>query len=359
MKVHANSLGIAFMSRRTWYRTVSTSLLAAASLALTACATGSPGATNANVPTDSFPVTIDHAFGQTVISEVPQRVASVAWGNQDVALALGIIPVGMAGGAWGDDNGDGILPWTFDALNGLGATGASLPVLFDEVDGINFEAVASVNPDVVLAAYSGLSAEDFQTLSAITPHVVAYPGLAWGTNWREMALINGAALGKRSAAEALVAKVDATIAEAKSRYPDVAGKTVAYTYLNPSDLSSISVYTPIDARVQFTQDLGLGLSPRLKDIIGDSQEFFATIAAENADSIDADILVTYGDDSTLALLQAHPLIGKIPAVQRGSVVILPNATPLAAATSGPTVLSIPWALDRYLGLFQAAAIQVK
>jgi len=65
-----------------------------------------------------------------------------------------------------------------------------------------------------------------------------------------------------------------------------------------------------------------------------------------------------GDDTTLATLQADPLIGKIPAVARGSVVVMPNSAPISAATSGPTVLSVPYVLDDYLDLFQAAAEKV-
>src|SRR5699024_10631151 len=59
----------------------------------------------------SWPVQIDHAFGQTVIESEPQRVATVNWGNHEVPLALGIVPVGMAKTMWGDDDGDGIHPW--------------------------------------------------------------------------------------------------------------------------------------------------------------------------------------------------------------------------------------------------------
>ena len=47
-------------------------------------------------------------------------------------------------------------------------------MLFDETDGIDFEAVADTEPDVILAGYSGLTQEDYDTLSEIAP-VVAYP----------------------------------------------------------------------------------------------------------------------------------------------------------------------------------------
>src|SRR3712207_8900168 len=55
------------------------------------------------------------------------------------------------------------------------------PVLFDETDGLDFEAVADTDPDVILAGYSGLTQEDYDTLSDIAP-VVAYPEAAWATD---------------------------------------------------------------------------------------------------------------------------------------------------------------------------------
>ena len=61
--------------------------------------------------------------------------------------------------------------------------GSQFDALFDEGDGIDFEAVAASQPDVILAAYSGLSQADYTTLSQIAP-VVAYPEGPWATDWR-------------------------------------------------------------------------------------------------------------------------------------------------------------------------------
>ena len=44
----------------------------------------------------AYPVTIEHAFGETVIEKQPERVVTVAFGNQDVVLALGVVPVGFS-----------------------------------------------------------------------------------------------------------------------------------------------------------------------------------------------------------------------------------------------------------------------
>ena len=334
--------------------------VAATSLLLAACSTDTDASDepSPSAASDTFPVTIESTFGETTVESAPERVASVNWGNHDVAIALGVVPVGMAKATYGDDDADGILPWTSEALDGLGVSGDDLPVLFDETDGIAFEQVADTQPDVVLAAYSGLTEKDWKTLSEIAP-TVSYPEFAWGTNWKDMALVNGRALGLEDEAQGVVDDVLAQIDDALAERPDVEGKTVAYTWIDPSDPSTIGVYTPLDARVQLLADLGLENAPSVTELAGDTDEFYISLSAEQAAKLaDVDVLVTYGDDTTLAALQADPLIGKIPAVARGSVAVVPNDEPLSSATSGPTILSVPWVLDAYLDLFQGAAAKV-
>ena len=84
---------------------------------------------------------------------------------------------------------------------------AETPVLFDETEGIDFEAVADTAPDVILASYSGLTQEEYDTLSKIAP-VVAYPEVAWGTTYQDMILMNSEALGLAEEGEELVEELD-------------------------------------------------------------------------------------------------------------------------------------------------------
>ena len=76
---------------------------------LAACGTEAEGAedsTSSSASEGWQPVTVQHAFGETVIEEKPERVATVDFANQEVPLALGIVPVGMSEMTWGDDDGD-------------------------------------------------------------------------------------------------------------------------------------------------------------------------------------------------------------------------------------------------------------
>ena len=93
--------------------------------------------------------------------------------------------MGFAKQTWGVEDDSGMLIWTKEKVDELVADGADKPALFDETDGIPLEAINATEPEVILAAYSGLTEEDYKALSEIAP-TVAYPTVAWGTPWREM-----------------------------------------------------------------------------------------------------------------------------------------------------------------------------
>jgi iron complex transport system substrate-binding protein len=300
------------------------------------------------------PVTVEHAFGTTVIEERPERVATVAWANHEVPLALGIVPVGFARANFGDDDGDGVLPWVKAKLDELGA---EVPVLFDEGDGIDFEAVAASNPDVILASYSGLTQADYDTLSQIAP-VVAYADFPWSTDWRDMIRLNSAGLGMAAEGEALIADIEAEIAEAVADHPELVGKSAMFvTHLNPFDLSTINFYTPNDTRVKFFADLGL-TNPASVTQSAQPGQFSGSVSAEQVETFaDVDIAVTYGDERLVAALSWHPLLARLPVVANGALVVL-GQDPLGTAAN-PTPLSISYVLDDYIDLLAEAALKAE
>ena len=298
----------------------------------------------------AFPVEITHTFGTTVIREKPVRVATVAWANHEVPLALGIVPVGMAAANFGDDDGDGVLPWVAERLKELGA---ETPALFDEGDGIDFEAVAATEPDVILAAYSGLSQAEYDTLSQIAP-VVAYPQAPWSTDWRETIRMNSAGLGMSVEGEALITNIEGEIAAEVAKYPELKGKTAMFvTHLDASDLSLVNFYTTQDTRVRFFQDLGLAM-PKSVTRASSTGSFAGSISAERVDDFDdVDILVTYGDRTLLEAMKANPLLAHMPAVRREAIVLL-GRDPVGTAAN-PTPLSVTWVLPDYVRLLAEAA----
>jgi len=301
-----------------------------------------------------YPIVIEHAFGTTVIPKKPVRVATVAWANHEVPLALGVVPVGFAAANFGDDDGDGLLPWVAEKLKELGG---EKPVLFDEGDGIDFEAVAATKPDVILAAYSGLSRSDYETLSQIAP-VVAYPQSPWSTDWREMIRLNSAGIGMAAEGEALISRIEKEIAGTVAGYPVLKGKSAIFvTHLDVTNLSTVNFYTANDTRVKFFADLGLA-SPKSVLEATKPGQFAASVSAEKVDAFDdVDIVVAYGGVPLLDAVKADLLLSRMPAVGKDALVML-GRDPTGTAAN-PTPLSISWVLKDYVALLAEAAGKAK
>lgn len=345
---------------------------AAATLALAACGGGSAGTDTTSAPasdaaTDSssadttggdsgaFPVTITHAYGETTVDAQPERVATVGWSNQEAALALGVVPVIMEKATWGDTDGDGVLPWVEDKLTELGA---ETPAMYDATDGVDFEAIADADPDVILAAYSGLSQDDYDTLTQIAP-VVAFPEVAWGTTWQQTITMNGTALGLQAEAEDYVADLEAQLAEAVAGYSNINGQAAGFFFFDLNDLSSVGFYNVVDPRALFLSEQAGFTVPQAVQAAG-AGEFYSSISAEAVEDLsDLEVIVTYGTGEELATLQGDPLLSRIPAVANGAIVFLDESVdPALASSANPSPLGIPYLIEHYLPLLDEAAGKV-
>ena len=300
-----------------------------------------------------YPIKIQHAYGETVIESEPKNIATISWGNHDVPLALGVVPVGVSKANYGKSDENGLLPWTAQKYKELGV---EKPVVYDDIDGLDYEAISDSNPDVILAAYSGITQEEYDLLSQIAP-VVAYPKNAWQTLWREQITMDATAMGKQAEGEKLVKDLDALIKEKTANYTDLKGKTAVFCYFNPADLGKFYIYLPTDPRAAYLTDLGLSFPESISKLGADS--FSIEVSAENIDVLkDADILVAYGNDDLLKALQSDALLGTVPAVKNGAVALIEDGSVLSASCT-PSALSIPATIDEYLEILGAAASKVK
>ncbi|MCA1026917.1 ABC transporter substrate-binding protein [Cytobacillus kochii] len=301
-----------------------------------------------------YPITIEHAFGETVIEEKPERVATIQWANHDVVLALGVEPVGFSAANYGVEDGSGLLPWTTKKLEELDIKD---PNIYQDTDGLDFEAIADSNPDVILAGYSGITQEDYDLLTQIAP-VVAYPTTPWTTTWREQVLLNAKGMGMEKEGEQLIKDTEDLVAEKVAEYPELKGKKVVWANFSANDLSQFHLYTPADPRVSFLMEMGLETPESITNLIEDENAFSLSLSAENADVLnDADIIIGYNDESTYDAVKADARLGKIKAIERGSVVFIGNNTPLAAS-GNPNPLSIEYTIDEYLELIADAVEKV-
>lgn len=328
---------------------------------LAGCTTGSVGESQesgaaSEVERDGeFPRTITHAYGQTEITEPPQRVATISWVNADVSLALGVVPVGMPRNSFGGNAG-GSTDW-FDAE--LEAVGGEMPELYSETDGINTEAIAALQPDIILGVYSGMTAEEYETLSKIAPTIAMPEGdVAFGTPWQESTRLIGEALGRSERAEELIDEVEGQIAQVADDHPGIRGTTFIYGTVDPGAAEKIYAFTDVDNRPRFLEQLGMVQAPVISEAsTGAADQFAVTWSPERADELVSDILVTYAASPDVrAAIEADPLLGRIPAIEAGRMVVQTDEQQVLSI-SAASPLSLPWALDNVVPDIISAAEQ--
>nr|WP_297994640.1 iron-siderophore ABC transporter substrate-binding protein [uncultured Actinomyces sp.] len=336
-------------------------ILGTASLSTTTLLAACGRSKSASSTTSGKTISIKHVYGTTEVPADATKVATVAWANQDVLLALGIMPLGFSKQTWGVTDGSGMLPWTKEKVDELTAKGAAQPKLFDDDGGvkINPQAVNATKPEVILAVYSGMSKEEYETLSKIAP-TVAYPKVAWGTPWRETIAINATAVGKKTEGDTLVADLEKQVADAVAKHPQIKGKAAAFCYTAEGDATKFGYYTTADPRTAFLSDLGMKVPASVEKTSKENASAFnVDISTENADSLnDFDLIVMYGTESDLAAMQANSLLSQVRAIKNGAVAFVGNSDPMAASTN-PGPLSIPWGIEKYVGLIATAAGKVK
>jgi iron complex transport system substrate-binding protein len=293
-------------------------------------------------------VTIEHAFGDTVVPANPKRVVTLGWGSSEAALALGVVPVAMEKKAYGGDE-NGVLPWIADKLKDLGA---KTPTMITETkEAPAYEEILAAKPDLILATYSGITKAQYKLLSDIAP-TVAYPDKAWSTPWRDVISIDGKALGKTAEAASVLADIDKVMAKQAAAHPELKDKTVAVVW---DVAGTFYVYRPADSRVGFLFDLGLKSAPAVEELAGGDSPFYYTLSYEELDKVKSDILVNFANtDEEASAFLAQSYAQAMPAVKTGAVASV-TGVPLISAVSPPTALSLTWGLDQYVAALSTAA----
>jgi len=322
---------------RRYRRAGSVLVTVCAMIAVAACGSdddaGAPAA-DSTADTDSvdggFPVSIDNMFGTTVIESKPERVVSIGYTEGDYVLALGVTPVAIRD--WYGEQPGGLWPWAAESP----AADDSIVVL--QPDSLNFEKIAELDPDVIVAMVSEIEQADYDRLTEIAP-VVAQTGayVQFGTPWDEVQLTIGKALGLEEQAQAIVDDVGAQIADAAAAHPDWAGQTA--NFVVPAADGTWYAYTDQDSRGRLLTELGFTIPQPILDLAGDL--FYAQGSGENLALVDADLVayVTEERDEVDAL----PLWQSIPAVADGRSLFVDEG--LAGAMSFATTLSLPYAID--------------
>ena len=292
-------------------------------------------------PTAAFPATIGHKYGETTIAAAPARIVTVGLTEQDALLALGITPVGTT--EWFGKHPGAIWPWAQPKLSG------PAPTVVGDATAVNYEQIAALKPDLILALYSGLTQEQYDLLNQIAPTVAQPAGYVnYGIPWQELTRTVGRAVGKAAEADALVAGVEERFAQVRAEHPEFAGASA----LVATPYEGIWVYGPEDVRGRLLTSLGFELPAELPTVTG--AEFGGNLSLERADLLDVDVII-WLDPSEAKGPLGGPVYASLPVHTEGREVMLDSySSALGGATSFVSVLSLPYLLDGLVPQLAAA-----
>lgn len=329
----------------------------AAPILLAACSNDSP---TAGAPSSSgngaggefSPVTIQHALGEAVIETKPERIVTLGQGSTETCIALGTIPVGMEEYPWGSDE-TGYMPWIHEAIT---EAGGELPTQFTGATELDVEAIVELAPDLILAPWSGVTQEQYDTLAALAP-TVAYAEQPWVITWTEQIQTIAKALGQDADGEALIAEINQTFDEAK--VPEWEQYTFSFIY--NTGPGTLGVFFKDEQRVAMVRGLGLTVDP-IADQLGEFEvegTDSAMLGLENANKLDnSDLIFTfYSDEANRTETESQELYAAIPAIKNDAIVA-PTDQPFVTGSSIINPLTVPWALERYRPMIEKAITKV-
>ncbi|MEV8102536.1 MULTISPECIES: iron-siderophore ABC transporter substrate-binding protein [unclassified Streptomyces] len=333
---------------KPWRRVAA--ILTAATLGvglLAGCGSDTSDTKNDDAPaaaSGAFPVTVEHAFGSTKITKAPRRVVSVGYTDDQAILALGIKPVGMVdqypnpAGKSPDINTQ--WPWV------KGKWGDTRPeVIMNNGDsGPNYEKIASLRPDLIIAVYSEIDQAAYDKLSKIAPTVGRTKGEKepFSAPWQDNAVHIAKALGKEKEGTQLVEGIQGKLDAAKKAHPEFADQTaVALSWYK----DSVGPFTSTDVRGRLVTGTGFKYQTKIDEIA--DGKFFTTLSPERIDLVDVDRVFVINDKADTEALKKFKLFANLPAVKNGKVsYLLDSEGPaVGAAMSQGTLLSLPYAID--------------
>jgi iron complex transport system substrate-binding protein len=315
---------------------------------MTSCATDGDATQNQSGG-DWEPVTIDSALGSATIEEEPERIITLGQGSTETAIALGTIPVGMEEYTWGADE-TGYLPWIHDEVT---ERGEELPELITGATELDIEAIVELEPDLILAPWSGVTQEQYDLLSDIAP-VVAYPEQPWTIEWEQQIEIIGKALGQESKAQELIDDIHGQFEAAREE----AYEDITFSYIYNTGPGTLGVFYPDEQRVAMVEALGLRPDPVIDELRADYDApgtQSALIGLENADMLkDSDLLFTfYMDEASREEIEAQDLYASMPAVQSDALVAAEDQS-FVTASSMINPLTVPYVLEEYKPMIDEA-----
>lgn len=274
-------------------------------------------------------VTVAHRFGETTVPAPPTRVVSAGFTEQDDLLALGVVPIAVTN--WWGDQPFGVWPWAQPKL------GAAQPVVLNLERGLQFDQIAALRPDLIVATNAGVDQESYHRLSEIAPTIAQSTDDPFFEPWKDQATAIGQALFQRDQMASLINEVDnrfTAAAHAHVEFEDKEALLLQGTLWNDNVVATLTGW-----RTEFLTQMGLTIPEDITAYRVDEHRAVIPRAAA-LDVLDqADVLIwTTENEAEQAAITA---LGA--AIQAKNVF---TGKDLAGAIAFSSVLSLPVVADQ-------------
>lgn len=296
-------------------------------LLLTACG-GGGGTETERSAAGQGAVTVDTRFGPVTVEKPPTRVVALGWSDAEAALALGVQPVGASD--WLGFGGKGVGPWAEDLYQ-------QAPRLLGTTE-IDYEAVAALQPDLILNTRSDNDQAKHETLAKIAPTIGAPEDvIPYGTTWKQQVELVSKALFKEDEGRRIIADLEAKFADNRK----FEGKTtVVGAYFD----GKFGAYVSGDSRTDFMKAIGFTPRREVEDLAAGT--FYVDISTERLDLLAADLTVLFPIGGDASALKGNPLVPE-------KALVLEDEDLVNAFSSGSS-LGTAYALDHAVPLFSQA-----
>jgi iron complex transport system substrate-binding protein len=296
---------------------------AAGLLIATACATKKPS--NGSPST----VTVKHFFGETTIQAPPKRVVSAGFTEQDDLLAVGVVPIAVTN--WWGDQPFAVWPWAQPKL------GQAQPAVLSLDNGLDFDKIAALKPDLIVATNAGVDKDSYNRLSGIAPTIPQSDDHPFFGPWKVQAAAIGQALFQADQMKSLISDVNNKFTDAANANPQFKDRKAV---LLQGSVYRDNMVAMLGWRTDFLTQLGFALPDDIKQFgVDDSRAHIPRDKAVDALGV-ADVLIwtTQSDDEQARLVADPTFLQLRSTIQKRNVF---TGKDLAGAIGFSSPLSLP------------------
>jgi iron complex transport system substrate-binding protein len=281
-------------------------------------------------------VTVTHRFGETTVPAPPKRVVSAGFTEQDGLLALGVVPIAVTN--WWGDQPFAVWPWAQPKL------GSAQPTVLTLSDGLQFDPIAALKPDLIVATNAGVDQDSYNRLSAIAPTIPQSGDEPFFEPWKTQANTIAQAVSQTNQMNSLVGGVDSSFADVAKNNPGLKNKKALL--LQGTFYTDHVIATLPGWRTDFLTQMGLVI-PDSINAHAQPNDHRAFIPRDQIVPVldAADLLIwTTESDADQAALMADPSIMQLRATRQNTNIFTGKDLSGAIAFSSP--LSLPFVAAR-------------